>query len=190
MRRLARTAVPMMLAFVLLSGCGDKSDKQTALDFRTKLLGDSTVSYTAEISADYGDRVYAFTLNASGAPGGETDVTVAAPEEIAGIAATVDADCVHVRYPDVSLEFGTMADGFVAPICLPSILNACWTSGYIDSSGEDDGKWLVAYRKGYEAEELLVRCWFDEQIPVYAEISYQGDIVLTADLSNFLEETM
>ena len=57
MRRCFLTAVPMMLLLSLLTGCGGKEMMQQALDFRTSLLECEQYSFTADLTANYDDRV-------------------------------------------------------------------------------------------------------------------------------------
>ena len=43
-------------------GSGGRGDEELALDIRAEYLGMATCAATAEITADYGQRVYVFTL--------------------------------------------------------------------------------------------------------------------------------
>ena len=187
MRRYFLTAVPMMLLLSLLTGCGGKEMMQQALDFRTSLLECEQYSFTADLTANYDDRVYDFTLECVGTPSGDMSMTVTAPDTISGISATVKNDCRTIEFDGLSLEFGPLADGRVSLICGPALLGACWASEYIDSTGKDEEQTIVVYRKGYEQEEVVVRCWFDTAtaLPQYAEIWCGDAVVLSAELSNF-----
>ena len=75
-----------------LTACGEKSQPtQKALDFRTGLMEAGGCSFTAVVTADYGDKVYPFTLDCS-YTGDSARLQVLEPESIAGIAATVTED--------------------------------------------------------------------------------------------------
>lgn len=187
MRRFFLTAVPMMLILALFAGCGANAGRQKALDFRTKLLGCEQYTMTAEIAANYENLRFDFTLDCTAAPGGDMAITVTAPEEISGICATVQSDCQTVQFNELSLEFGTLADGQISPVCAPALLASCWQSEYIDSVGQDGEETLVVYRKGYGQQEVVARCWFDGETmtPTYAELWYGDTAVLSAEITNF-----
>lgn len=177
---------------MLLTGCGaEKGDPvQEALDFRTAVLAAETCSFQAEVSADFGDRVYEFALDCAYHPQeNDAELTVTAPESLAGICATVDGETASVTYEDVSLELGTMAGGHVAPMQLPQLLGDAWAYGYIESQAREGDGFLLTYRTGYDQEELMVRTVLNgERTPVQAEVYYDGVCVLTAEISEYLAQ--
>ena len=97
---------------MLLSACSAKRPAQPPLTFRTALLQSGGCSFSAAITADYGD---------------------------------------------------------------------------IDATGTEDGLLRTTYRMGYEEKELVVDTWFSQEplAPVRAELSFEGRMVLRADISAF-----
>lgn len=190
MRR-RKILVPILLVLVLLlTGCGGKTDgmMQSALDFRSDLMKQEHCSFTLDITADFGEKVYSFAgqcqydMEQGGA------IALTAPENLAGISASVSLDGAKVEFEDVQLELGQMAEGHVSPMQLPLILGQCWTQEYISSAAKaDDGRIQVAYTKGYGDDQLLVYTWLEEQTlkPVYCEVFYNDERVLRADISEF-----
>ena len=181
--------VPILLCLVLLlSGCRKENRAlQSALDFRTALLGVQSCGFSAETEADFGDRIYDFTLECVYRPAEESaSLTVTAPDTIAGISAEAGGRDAQLQFEDVSLELGTLAGGHVAPLELPRLLGNAWTGGYIDSVSEGGEGRLVTYRVGYGDEELVVYTYFNDQMtPVRAEVYHGGTCVLSADIENF-----
>ena len=179
----------LALLLTMLTGCAGTElakPSQKALDFRTALMEAGGCSFTADITADYGARVYEFTLDCEYTVGGEAHLTVTKPETIAGIAATVSADGATVEFDGASLDFGQMANGYVAPLAAPWILGNCWTAEYISSAGADGDLERVTYLQGYHEEELTLDTWLDRSgVPVRCEISWNGSRCLTIDLTNF-----
>ena len=157
---------------------------QTALDFRTRLLASKGCAFTCQVEADYGDRVYGFTLNCS-YDGKDGALTVTAPETIAGIRATVDGSDACLEFDGISLEFGRLANGHVAPLMIPWLLGSAWTEDYISAAGQDGLRTRVTWLKGYNDEELGIDTWFEEKIPVYAEVSYDGKRAITIRIQDF-----
>ena len=177
--------VAVLLSLLLLVGCGKKVPSQKALDFRTSLLASESCSFTAKVRADYGEKLYDFTLRAEYASD-ETRLTVQAPEEIAGISAVVSKDGTKLEFDDIELDFGKLANGYVSPVTVPWLLGQCWAGEYISCAGADGDLYRVTYLRGYDEEELTVDTWFDaDGVPVYAEVSYGGQRCITVQVEDF-----
>lgn len=178
----------LLLCVCLLTSCKkNDGELQRALDFRTALLGAQSCTFSAEVTADFGDKVYDFALDCVYRPQeNSAELTVTAPETIAGIQATVDGESAQVRFEDVSLQLGTLADGHVAPMRLPRLLGDAWAYGYIETLSNTNEGCLVTYRVGYDDDELLVYTYFDDAMtPLQAEVYRDGSCVLTAKTVNY-----
>lgn len=179
----------MLVCCGLLTGCqgGSQEPVQPALDFRTLVMGAERCTFSAEIEADFGQRVYHFTVDSEFLPeDGKTIVTVTAPDTIAGIRATVEGQTAQMSFDDASLELGTMAGGHVAPLQLPQLLGTAWTNGYIVSVAEGDDGWSATYQSGYGDEQLEIMTYFTVHgTPSAAEIYYDDVRVLTAAIDHF-----
>lgn len=175
----------LVLILMMLTGCGKQEPTQRAVDMRTALLAAQGCSFTAHIRADYGEKVFDFSLDADYSPE-KTVLTVTAPKEIAGISAVTDKDGTSLRFDGAELAMGKLANGLISPILVPWILGQCWTGEYISCAGKDAELYRVTYLKGYDEEELQVDTWLDgEDIPVYAEIFYGDVLCITAQIENF-----
>lgn len=177
------------MTLLALSSCGNSMEEQVqqALDFRTAVLGASSCGFTAEVTADYGESVYDFTLEADYNPTERsTELTVTAPDSIAGISATIDGTDAQMQFEEVSLVLETAGSGHVAPLRLPQLLGEAWCYGYVESLSKEDETILVTYRSGYDEEELLVYTWFDLRMnPERAEIYDEETCVLAAEIEDF-----
>ena len=156
---------------MLLSACSAKRPAQPPLTFRTALLQSGGCSFTAAITADYG----------------ESAASLTEPESIAGIQAQVKDTAASVSYDGMQLGLGSLANGNLAPLAAPYVLGQCWAGEYIDATGTEDGLLRTTYRMGYEEKELVVDTWFSQEplAPVRAELSFEGRMVLRADISAF-----
>ena len=76
-------ALLLTLISIFLTGCAAKSPAQQPLTFRTALLEAGGCSFTAAVTADYGETTADFTLDASFAPDTGASLTVTAPENLA-----------------------------------------------------------------------------------------------------------
>lgn len=179
----------LALLLALLTGCAGTETaqpSQKALNFRTALMDAGGCSFTAEVAADYGSRVYTFTLDCDYTVDGEAHLTVTSPETISGISATVSADGAQVEFDGASLDFGQMANGYVAPMAVPWLLGNCWLREYISNAGSDGELERITYLQGYNEAELTLDTWLDaEGTPVRCEVSWDGTRCLTVTLSDF-----
>ncbi len=176
-----------VMLMMVLSGCqGQGEPTQKAIDFRTALLRAGGCSYTAVIDADFGERVYTFSVACVFQTDGTAELEVLQPQEIAGIKAHMDGQSAALEFQDVALDFGVMANGEVSPMEACHLLGQCWTAAYISCAGSDGELERVTYLDGYEEEELTVDTWLDEAgLPVYAEIIHEGTRCLTLQISDF-----
>ena len=181
-----RFAVAMtVLVSVLLCGCRVESDTmQTVLDFRTELANAGGCSFTAAVEADYGDRVYSFTLDCR-YDGKDGYLTVVEPAELCDISAKVDGSSSELSFDGAVLEYGPLANGYVAPLSVPWLLPSAWKGDYISSAGQTDEGVLATYLKGYHDEELVLRTLFSQGVPICAEVDSGGRRVLLIQITNF-----
>ena len=178
-----RWIAALMLMCLLLTGCSsEKNALQPALDFRSQLLEHHGCAYQAEVSADYGDHVYEFSLDCA-FDGENGRITVTAPESIRGISAAVSgADC-KMTFDGVVLDFGVC--GNAAPLSVPCLLGTAWQSDYIASCGADGEYQRVTMIKGYGEEELTIDTWLSDGVPAFADVSADGVSVLRVRISDF-----
>lgn len=185
-RRLIAILVLILLMFSSCTKEGQHSELQPAMDFRAGLLNSGGAQFTAEVTADYGEEVYTFTLDCKYVTDGTTEIDVAAPDTLCGIKAQIENDTGRLTFFDTELTFGTLADGTVTPLSAPAVLGRCWQSAYIASSGKEEKTLRVSYEDGFDADQLLVDTWFSQKgIPIYAEICYNESCVLKLTISDF-----
>lgn len=174
----------MMLA-ILLTGCRKtESHMQSAMDFRTALQRANGCTFSADVTAEYPEKVFTFSLDCV-FENDQMKLRVTKPGVIEGICAGVHNGTASLEFEDISLEFGKLANGNVAPLTAPWILASAWKSDYISSAGADGNRTRATILKGYNDEELTIDTWFENELPVYAEISYAGTRVLQISIENF-----
>lgn len=175
----------LLSCMLLLTGCAGKQDPaQCALDLRTTLMESGGCTFDADVIAHYEDRSYSFSMTCRHADG-ETKLTVTAPENIAGIAASVKAGETQLEFDGAILEFGKLANGYVSPVAAPWLLIQCWESAYIAYTGADGEQERVTYLRGYNEEELSVDTWLRDGVPTYAEVTHNGVRCLAVTIKNF-----
>lgn len=178
----------LCLCFVLLMLCGcsgKDAEIQRAIDLRMKLLN-SGCTFDAEITADYGDEVYEFSVSCEGDSEGNLAFSVTEPESIAGITGLIDQEGGKLTFEDTALTFPLLADGQVSPVSAPWIFLKTLRGGYLSSAGIEGDLLHLTIDDSYEENAMQLDIWLNaENIPVRADILYDGCRILALTVNNF-----
>ena len=176
----------IFIILVLLTGCSKTQARiDRCMELRAKLLRNGC-SFTAEITADYGDKLYSFTLACCGDAQGDLTFEVVQPESIAGITGTITGEGGFLTFDEAALRFDLLADDTVTPVTAPWILLKTLRGGYLTSAGEEGDLLRVTIDDSYEDDALQLDIWLDgENIPVRGEILYDGRRILSLNVSDF-----
>ncbi|MEG1072773.1 MAG: hypothetical protein RSE09_03970 [Oscillospiraceae bacterium] len=190
----------LMIPLLLLTACGKQSEEQEAeslaLQIRTELIAMTACTLTADTTADYGQRVYDFTLNVSYDSTAGSTITVVKPEAVAGVTVKIAAGSTTLEYDGVSLETGQLVSNGLSPLdALPAFLVYA-REGFMDACGYEtrDGQNLLSVRyrdpetePGQGIEGAL---WFDVAThqPVCAELYDKEKLVISCKFSVFEKE--
>lgn len=194
MRKVLSFALMMTL---LLAACTPalETPEMAAANLQNTYRSMAACSATVDLTAEYGEKVYDFTVDVSWQREGETVLTITAPELLAGITARVAGGETVLEYDGVGLSLGALdMDGLTPVSSITAFLQEA-ASGYMAQcswAGEGDSQLQVLCRDpeadaGTGAEFLMI---FDRatQALVRAEVSNDGTTVLTAQFSNFTME--
>lgn len=194
-----KTGFCVLMMTLLLAGCsagegsGELTADETALQIRTEYLAADSCGGTAQVTADYGLRVYDFTLDFTWAREGETVLTVTAPEELAGLTATVGAGESRLEFQGVSLGTGDLTGEGLTPLeYLPAVMEYIG-GGYIaECAFETRGEaqiLRVLYRDPEQRAEEGLECtlWFapSDHALLRAELTQAGYLVIQSDFTSF-----
>lgn len=176
-----------MVVLVFLTGCsGGSKEMQRGLDLRSELLKASECRFSCEITADYSDKVYTFSMDCRCDPQGNLTFAVTAPETITGITGKVSDAGGKLTFDDTALQFDLMAEEQVTPVSAPWILMKTLRSGYITSAGMDGGRLRLTIDDSYEDDALHLDIWLGEDdCPEDAEILYKERRILSLKVTNF-----
>lgn len=185
----------LLLPVILLCGCtGEQEDNDLALQLRADFLDRTGCAGTMEVTADYGQRVYQYTVTFSGNEKDGLSLVITAPEEAAGITATIAQGQTFLTFDGVQLETGPLNETGLSPLdALPAFLTAM-ESGYIAETGTELLGEAEALRlccreperaPGQGLETLL---WFDKtnQTLLQGELRQDGATVIRCTFSEFL----
>lgn len=176
----------VILSLLLLGGCrGPEEELDRAMALRAKLPA-SSVSFDAEITADYGDEVHIFSVYCEGDSQGNLGFRVTAPETIADITGRIDGDGGTLTFRDTALVFQLLAEDQLSPVSAPWIFYRTLRSGYLTAAGMEDEFLRLTIDDSYEEDALTLDIWLDEtDNPIRAEILYDGRRILTLTIENF-----
>ena len=179
----------LFLLIVFLTGCSQTQNRiDRAVELRSRLLR-SACSFTAEVTADYGDKVYTFVLACSGDAQGDLAFEVVEPESISGISGTITGEGGFLTFDDAALQFDLLADDQVTPVSAPWIFLKTLRGGYLTAAGEEADLLRVTIDDSYEDDALQLDIWLnDENIPVQADILYDGLRILSLKVTDFVIE--
>ena len=110
-----------LLLLLFFTGCTGKTEEiERGMALRSRLLSAESCSFDAEVTADYGDKIYAFTLSCVGNAKGDLTFEVKQPESIAGITGKIDNQGGKLTFDDTVLHFELLTDDQISPISAPS----------------------------------------------------------------------
>lgn len=189
------TRMMSLLLICFLCGCtGADSDNDLTLELRSDFLSREGCSGAMELTADYGQRVYAYTVEFSGTVKDGMTLVITEPEEVAGITAKISEGQTYLEYDGVQLETGPLNEEGLSPLdALPTFLTAM-ESGYIAETGSE----MIG-----ETEVLRICCrdpemdpgqgtetivWFDKEQKTLlrGEIRRDGFTVIQSEFSAFI----
>ena len=173
--------------WVLLSGCSQADrNMYSVMEFRDKLLLAEGGRFQAEISADYGQQIYDFTVACSADREGNVKFEVLEPESISGITGEVFTEGGRLTFDGTVLGFPLLADGMLSPASAPWVFLRSLRSGYLTSCAETDDGIRLTVNDSYEEETLRLDIWMHSDCsPYYAEILWKGRRILSLKIENF-----
>jgi len=179
--------IAVLSVVLLFTGCG-KSDKtlERVISLRNRLLQSSGCAFDAVVTADYGDKLYSFSLTCEADEMGNVAFKVIQPETISGITGTVSEQGGKLTFDDQVLGFEMLADGQVTPVSAPWLFLKTLRGGYLNASGVDGEYIKLSIDDSYEENPLYLDIWLDQTLnPVRGEILWQGRRIVSLEVSNF-----
>lgn len=196
MRRTWSCVLMMTLLLTACGGSGEESPDNLAARIRAEYLALSGWSAEIEMTADYGERVYDFTVDAVWQRDGDTVLTITSPELIAGITARLEDGVGYLEYEGASLSTGPLTGDGMNPLEAVPYVMAQVKSGYMAScTFEQEGerrvlRVLCRDADGTEGVGGACALYFDVDSHdlLRVELSWDGVTVLTARLNDFTKE--
>lgn len=185
---------PMTLLVALLCACGSGNDNNAlVLSLREDFQRMDTWSGQADMTADYGRRVYEYTVSFSGSREEGTALTIEAPETAAGITAVAREGRTWLAYDGVRLETGPLDEQGLTPMDALPVLLSEMAGGTVTEVGEEADGDLAVLRLTVRDPDLPAGTgretvfWFDKarKTLLRAELRSDGVTVIQCVFSAF-----
>ena len=188
----------MMILVLTLSACGGgggSEAEEKLTEVRGNYLEMTACSGHADLTADYGRRVYTYGIDFNWQREGETLLTITAPELVAGTVAHISAGETALEYDGTMLETGPLDPAGLSPVDALPALFAYAREGFAAECAMEEAEG--------EAKKLRVICRDPESEPgagreaellfdgttgalLGGELSQDGFTVIQCDISGFV----
>ena len=180
-----RLLIPILLCALLLTACGKRRSEGDFRAFAERLNSLDTLSFTAQVRAEYEHKTARFALAyEEDREGGR--VTVLAPELIRGVSARVKPGSSTLEYDSVVLDTGSLDSFGRSPLASRPAMLRAMRLGHVDSIWDEDGKTVVMLEPD---DELRCSVWFSkpDMRPLRAELITDGRVTVFAEISDWTE---
>ena len=190
------SVVCVLMISLLLSACGTGKGtvglQEQALAIRSSYLERTGCTAQLRVTADYGQRVYAYTVNVT-ATQEETVLVVVQPAELAGVTVRINGEHSRLEYDGAILETGALDEDGLTPLSAVPVLLESARSEFIDSCtaealGERDALRILCRDPEKAAGQgREVTLWFDTRTRalVRGEIAVDGYRVIVCEFLEF-----
>ena len=176
-----------MIALCLLTGCGGTEEADPRIAYQTM----EGCTMEAAVRCTQADAVWEAVLRCSSEPEKST-VEVLAPETIASVRAVLDEKSGVLEYEDLCLDAGPLGTEQISPAaCLPRLMQALREGWLLEENRENWGEIpcvrLTLDQTGSGGGKILSTVWLRQEdgTPIRGEISVDGEIILTAEFTEF-----
>ncbi|MCI8477428.1 MAG: hypothetical protein HFE97_03640 [Oscillospiraceae bacterium] len=188
----------MIALLLLLSACGGAGSsgneaEQLALEIRTEYLNMTACTAALELTADYGQRVYQYSMDLNYQREGATTLTVTAPENIAGMTACLEEGETALEYDGLHMETGPLTQDGLSPIdAVPALLTSV-REGFLAECVLEELDGVQALHTSSRDPEaspgqgVEIQLWFDAATHalLQGEIAQDGFTVIHCKFSSF-----
>ncbi len=182
-----RLTLLLVCILIVLSGCKKEANAtDRAIAARQRLLSAAGCSFDVDVAADYGDKVYTFSMNCRADESGAVTFTVTKPESISGISGSFTGEGGKLNFDGSVLAFSMMADGLLSPVSAPWVMLRALRGGYLTDCTRSGEGYRVNIDDSLSGQALRTEFLLDgSDIPTGAEIFWKGRRILSLKVLNF-----
>lgn len=177
----------MGLVFFLMGCSPENRELNQAMMLRDKVLNAQKCSFSAEVTADYGDSLFSFSMDCQADKKGNLEFVITKPDTIAGIEGHITDSGGEVVFDNTALYFPMLTDEHLTPASAPWIFLKTLRSGYISSVCREDVFLHITVDDSYSDGELKLDIWLDEAgTPIRGDVLYDGKRILSLKVENLV----
>lgn len=181
--------VPMITICLLLCSC--RTEEMKAEDIQSRYQKMTGCTMEAMVRCEQEGMEWEAELKCEYVPGESSTVEVLSPETISGIKAVLNDAEWYLEYDGMVLNALPISNEKISPaMCLPLLMKSL-RDGWVLEENEEQWKGCPCYRIAVDQsggqEKILSTIWIrqEDQTPLRGEISVGGEIILTAEFTNF-----
>lgn len=153
---------------------------------RNRILDSNGCSFHATVTADYGEKLYVFSMDCISDKEGNLKFSVVSPETVSGITGEISTEGGALTFDGKILAFPTVADGQITPVTAPWVFLKTLRSGYMNSCTKDSDGYQISIDDSYAEDALRLLISVENNLPVRGEIFWKGCRILTIAVDNFI----
>lgn len=178
--------ISLLFVIFLFTGCKNTNlPLENAMALRENITKSNGCAFLSTVTADYGEKVYTFSMECSTDKEGNMTFTVTQPVTLDGITGKIDTAGGAITFDDKVLAFQSIADGQVTPVTAPWLLIKTLRSGYLRDCTETEKGYRISIDDSYEEYALRLQIYIESDSPVAGEIYWKGRRILTLTVENF-----
>jgi len=194
MRRICLTLTVLAL-MLTLAACGPTKPDKAALALREQLKTIEQLGGTAYLTADYGVRIYDYTIDFDYYQDGDLTLTITAPENLSGIGVSLHQGSAALHYDGMVVETGPLTSGGLSPLeTVPSLLRTALEGYVAETAFETLGAaqtLRITYRNPEEqlgmGEEATLWFSLETNLPLQGEILSDGYRVIAVTFADLAQ---
>lgn len=177
----------IVLILACLSGCNAENNcMDRALVLRNKMINCEGYRFKANITADYGDKLYTFVLNCVSDNNDVLRFEVISPDSIAGICGNLSGSGGYLTFDDQVLMFEMLADGQITPVSAVWLFVKSLKSGYIKGCTGTDSGMYIQIDDTYEEDAMQLDINTNgSDIPIFVEIIWRNKRIISIEVEDF-----
>lgn len=187
---MSRSVVAFLAVSIILCSCSSEKGVDRVAELQAGFRSCSTLEFSADIRADYGDRVYDYGISYTGSVPAGT-LTIVKPETAAGVTVKYSGGAAGMSYDGVEIYTGQILPGGLSPVDAVPVLLSALADGLVTGTVEEKWDGTPCLAAIFRIDDRVdARVWFDTQalLPLHAEIYFDGARVIECDFYNMKVE--
>ena len=167
---------------ICLCSCSKAGEEDRIKEIQQSFLDAAGVSFAADLTADYGDRVMDFGIDFTGSDDNGV-LTVTSPESIAGAQVKLGDGGATLSYSGAEVYTGELLPDGLSPVDAVPVMVFAWGAGLVTETVKEkwNGESCLAALFRID-DDVNLRTWFDEAgLPLHAEFTFDGYTVISTD---------